>query len=309
MFEIYCPSSRRCGFGNNGQNSYVSMKTLRSVVVFSTFFLFFARAFLAWSSGAPAGANPNSFLPETRAAMPGPSPDAAELSHSPQKENAGQIRGEKEKLYFDIYWMGIYVGNATLDEVVDGGRATITSEVRSAPVISVLYKVEDHASSTVVDGKPVRFRIKQREGRYRSDKETVFDAATGKVTYFDYRKGIRAEHEVKKKPVWDVISGFYHLRTLLLEVGKTLSLDIFDSNKMLKTEIHVLRKEKVAFPNRGSVEAFVVKPVLRTEGLFKHKGDILIWLTQDDGRIPVRVETKVSIGKVVAQLKRVEVSR
>lgn len=114
---------------------------------------------------------------------------------------------------------------------------------------------------------------------------------------------------MKKRPVWDVISGFYHLRTLLLDVGETLSLDIFDSNKMLKTEVHVLRKEKVAFPGRGDVEALVVKPVLRTEGLFKHKGDILIWLTQDESRIPVRVETRVSIGKVVAQLKRVEVSR
>lgn len=244
--------------------------------------------------------------------MSGPSPDAVESSPSLQKlreEKAGQIRDAKEKLCFDIYWMGIYVGNATLEKVVDGDRSTITSEVRSAPVISVVYKVEDHASSTVVDGKPVRFRIKQREGRYRSDKETVFDTAAGKVTYFDYRKGIRAEHEVKKRPVWDVISGFYHLRTLLLDVGETLSLDIFDSNKMLKTEVHVLRKEKVAFPGRGDVEALVVKPVLRTEGLFKHKGDILIWLTQDESRIPVRVETRVSIGKVVAQLKRVEVSR
>ncbi|MEJ2696217.1 MAG: DUF3108 domain-containing protein [Candidatus Sulfobium sp.] len=222
---------------------------------------------------------------------------------------AGIFRSAGEKLYFDIYWMGIYVGNATLEETGRGAKVTITSEVHSAPVISVLYKVKDHASSTVVDGKPVNFRIRQREGRYRSDKETRFDPDNGRITYFDYRKGIKAEHEVENMRVWDVISGFYHLRTLALETGKTLSIDVFDSNKMLKAEAHVLRKEKVAFPGKGEVDAFVIKPVLRSEGLFKHRGDILIWLTGDKSRIPVRVETRVSIGKVVAELKRVEVAR
>lgn len=233
------------------------------------------------------------------------------LSFSPGgiKKGDGLLLREEEKLYFDIYWMGIYVGNATLDEVKEGGKVTITSEVHSADVISVVYKVEDHAQSTVVDGKPLKFRIRQREGRYRSDKETLFDPADGKITYFDYRKGIKAEHRVKKEPVWDVISGFYHLRTLLLQTGKTLSINVFDSNKMLKTDVHVMRKEKVAFPGRGEVEAFVVKPVLRTEGLFKHKGNILIWLTEDGNRVPVKVETKVAVGKVVALLKRIEISR
>ena len=181
----------------------------------------------------------------------------------------------------------------------------------SAPVISVLYKGEDHATSTLVDGKPLNFRIKQREGRYRSDKETFFDSSAGKIVYADYLKGIRTEHEVKMKdrPAWDVISGFYHLRTLALEAGKTLSLHVFDSNKMLKAEVHVLRREKVAFPGKGPMDAFVIRPVLKTEGLFKHKGSILIWLSADERRIPVRVETKVSIGKVVAELKKVEISR
>jgi hypothetical protein len=50
----------------------------------------------------------------------------------------------------------------------------------------------------------------------------------------------------------------------------------------------------------------VVKPVLKSEGLFHHKGDILVWLTDDEKKIPVKVETKVPIGTVRAELKRVE---
>lgn len=238
--------------------------------------------------------------------------DIATTSSTPagSETNAAAFKLSKEKLYFDIYWMGIYVGNAILEKDEYCGRTTMTSQVHSAPVISILYKVEDHATSTSVDGRPVNFRIKQREGRYRSDKETIFDSSDGKIVYHDYLKGIKTEREVKIKnrPAWDVISGFYHLRTLALEDGKTLSLHVFDSNKMLQAEVHVLRREKVAFPGKGMVDAFVVRPVLRTEGLFKHKGSILIWLSADERRIPLRVETKVSIGKVVAELKKVEIS-
>jgi Protein of unknown function (DUF3108) len=263
------------------------VKILRLVAAVSIFFVFPCLPLIS----RPAGA-------ATHAAITGEGGRNAEL-----------LQNAKEKFYYNIYWLGIFVGSATLTSVREGGTVTFTSEVHSAPVISVVYKVEDHASSREVAGMPENFRIKQMEGRYRSDKETLFDPAKGRITYTDYRKGIRAEHEVKNFPVWDVISGFYHLRTLLLETGKTVSLNVFDSNKMLKTEVHVLRKEKVAFPGRGDVDALVVKPMLRTEGLFKHKGEILIWLTDDVSRIPVKVETKVSIGKVVAELTRVEIVR
>jgi Protein of unknown function (DUF3108) len=291
------------------------MKILRLLAVISIFSLVPCHSLPVRSAAASDEAGPSSSSGRAVTCDKGGVADAGgagDSSHSLSghgKRNTGLLRDAKEKLYFDIYWMGIYVGNATLEGVNRGGRLTITSEVHSAPVISVLYKVEDHASSTVVDGRPVEFRIRQREGRYRSDKETLFDRAGRKITYIDYRKGIRAEHEVNKGPVWDVISGFYYLRTLLLQAGKTLSLNVFDSNKMLKTEVHVLRKEKIAFPGKGKVDAFVVKPVLRTEGLFKHKGDMLIWLTGDESRVPVRVETRVSIGKVVAELKRIEIAR
>jgi hypothetical protein len=56
----------------------------------------------------------------------------------------------------------------------------------------------------------------------------------------------------------------------------------------------------------GEVGAVVVKPVLKSEGLFQNKGDISIWLSDDGNRIPLRVETSVPIGKVVAELRKVE---
>lgn len=211
-------------------------------------------------------------------------------------------RFNNEKLSYDIYWLGIYVGNAVLEASNDKNTLQITSRINSASFISAFYKVEDYAESLIRDGRAIHFRIKQQEGRYRSDKETLFDISNKKVTYFDYLKSRKKEHSTDSV-VWDVISGFYYLRTLPLVIGKVIYIDVFDSNKFLKAEVSVLRKEKVKVSGIGEVATVVVKPDLKSEGLFHRKGDIFIWLTDDEKRIPVKVETKVPIGKIVAELK------
>jgi hypothetical protein len=220
----------------------------------------------------------------------------------PKKESFQIERIKKENLSYDIYWLGIYVGNAVLEAVNDKGTLHITSRINSTPFISTFYTVEDYAESLIRDGRSIHFRIKQREGRYKSDKETIFDVSNKKVIYFDYLKNKKKEYDIDSV-IWDVISGFYYLRTLPLVIGKVVYIDIFDSNKLLKAEVSVLRKEKIKVSGIGEVATVVVKPDLKSEGLFHRKGDIFIWFTDDEKRIPVKVETKVPIGKVVAELK------
>ena len=224
------------------------------------------------------------------------------------KEKAVQlVKSTKEKLSFDIRWLGIYVGKAILEATYDNGILRITSRAYSAPAISNFYKVEDNAESVIIEGVPVSFRIKQREGRYRSDKETLFDMNSRKVTYFNYLKGVKDEHILKDGVTWDIISGFFYLRTQPLDIGKTIYIDIFDSNKFYKAKVEVLRKEKIEIQNRGKVSTVIVKPELQSEGLFKRKGDILIWLTDDEKKIPVRVQTKVPVGNIIAELTSSEI--
>jgi hypothetical protein len=225
-----------------------------------------------------------------------------------QEDTCQVLKCKKEKLFYDIYWLGIYVGRAVLEAIYDKEALRITSRANSASFISAFYTVEDYAESLVLNGKAARFRIKQREGRYKSDKETIFDLNNGKVTYFDYLKGKKNERSLDGV-VWDVISGFYYLRAQPLMIGKVVFIDVFDSNKLLKAEVSVLRKERIRVSGRGEVRAIVVKPDLKSEGLFHKKGDVFIWLTDDEARIPVRLETRVPIGRVVAELKKSEIQK
>ncbi len=219
------------------------------------------------------------------------------------------INFKREKFSYDIYWLGIYVGGAIVEAVNEGDIIRITSQVHSAPVISAFYRVEDYAESRVKDGRPFNFRIRQREGKYRSDKETIFDAGSGKITYYDYLKGIKDEHVVTDNVFWDVISGFYYLRTKELEPEKTVFVDIFDSNKMLNAEVNVLGLGRVKMPEKGEIDAIIIRPILKSNGLFQHKGDIRVWLSKDENKMPVRVETSVPIGKVTAELRQIETEK
>ena len=195
------------------------------------------------------------------------------------------------------------MGRARLEAVPDGETLTIRSETHSAALISTFYKVEDYVESRIVDGRAATFRITQREGKYRSNKEVFFDSDNGTVTYIDHLKDVTKEHPMTGPALWDVISAFYYVRTQPLIVGQTVCLKVFDSNKFLAVEIDVLAKEKVSLSDGREVDTVKIRPVLKSDGIFQKKGDILIWLTDDTKRTPVRVETEVPVGKVVAQLK------
>jgi hypothetical protein len=235
-----------------------------------------------------------------------------EPAHSPGDNTAasGPVQMasySREKLYYDIYWMGIYAGKAFLEAENKNGIFRITSRVQSAPVISAFYKVEDFAESIVTNGLPFKLRLKLQEGTHTSDKETVFDMGNRKITFINYLKGKKKEYDIPNDSVWDILSGFYFIRTRKLEAGKTAYVEIFDSNKFFRAEVNILNKETLQIPGIGEVSTLVIKPELKSEGLFKKTGDIFIWLTDDDRKIPVRVETRISVGNVVAELKGIEI--
>lgn len=209
----------------------------------------------------------------------------------------------RERLTFSLYWSGIHVGTATLEAVRGDDTSSITSVVHSNAVISAFYKVEDRAEARVVKGRPASFTLLQSEGKHRGNKETIFEPERNKVTYINHRDKSRQEYDMSGKLLWDVITGFYYLRRQPLEIGKSVYINMFDSNKFLNAEVKVLRREMVELEDGQEISTIIVEPVLNSEGLFQKSGNILVWLTDDERRMPVRMETKLKIGRVTAKLK------
>lgn len=211
-----------------------------------------------------------------------------------------------EKFIYDLTWMGIKAGKAQLEWIDDGDKVKIVSTAKSADWVSVFYTVDDRVESSLFKssyssiGQPLNYRIRLREGRHRKNKEVVFDHKSGKVTYIDHLKNKMKEFNLPAF-VFDPLSSFFYVRTMKLRVGESVFITIFDSKKVWDVEIQVLRREKISLPI-GTFNTIVIKPLMKSEGIFYRKGDIFIWLTDDEKRIPVKVQTKVPVGSINATL-------
>jgi Protein of unknown function (DUF3108) len=212
-----------------------------------------------------------------------------------------------EKFVYDLTWTGVKAGTASLELTSEGSKTKITSRAQSADWVSVFYTVDDRVESVFLwnpslssQMKQLSYKLKTREGKHRKHKEVIFDPYKNKGVYIDYLSNKKKEYDLPS-PVFDPLSSFYYVRSLNLVVGKSVFVTIFDSKKVWDVEVQVLRKEKISIPE-GTFETIVVKPLMKSEGIFSRKGDILIWLTDDAKHIPVQMQTKVVVGSITATL-------
>jgi len=80
-----------------------------------------------------------------------------------------------------------------------------------------------------------------------------------------------------------------------------ISIPTHDNEKSYDMVVKVLRRERVEVP-AGKFDCVLVEPVLKSEGIFKAKGQMLVWLSDDERRIPVQVKSKVPIGSISVSL-------
>jgi hypothetical protein len=212
-----------------------------------------------------------------------------------------------EKLVFDLTWTGVKAGTATLEIVNEKGNTRIISTARSADWVSVFYTVDDrteavlkNAKVPILIGLPVNYRIKLKEGRHRRDKEVIFDHANRQAIYINHLENGKKTYKISEN-ILDPLSSFYYVRTLNFEVGKSLYVNVFDSKKLWNVEVQVLRREKIR-TELGEFNTVVIKPLMKSEGIFNKKGDIYIWLTDDQKRIPVKMQSRVAVGSITATL-------
>jgi hypothetical protein len=211
-----------------------------------------------------------------------------------------------EKLDYDLTWTGIKAGTASQEIVTENGETKIVSIARSADWISVFFPVEDRIESvlTITPGSkfglPKLYSMKIREGSHRRDKEIYFDHAKGVAHYKDNLNGDKRELPISASTL-DTLSSFYFVRTLKLDVGKSVYLTILDNMKTWNVEVQVLRKEKIK-TKLGTFDTIVIKPLMQSEGIMERKGEMLIWLTDDSRLLPVKMKTKVKVGSITATL-------
>ena len=212
-----------------------------------------------------------------------------------------------ERLEFDISYAGITAGHAVQQVKRNGNEVLILSTARSADWLKYFFPVEDRVESILAAAVPPQlfgasrlYRERIREGRTRRQKDAVFNRRKLEVTTRDYLGKNETVQKISPQ-THDMLSSFFYVRTIPLQVGTPVFIDIYDCKRLWNTEIQVLRREEIEVPV-GRFRAIVIKPMLKSEGIFNRTGEIVIWLSDDDRRIPLQVKSKVKVGSITVTL-------
>lgn len=259
----------------------------------------------------PAGSSGDPGAPDsaTAAAVQGAVPAEKEFVWQETPNSAFSCG---EKLEFRIRWGMLKVGDAMMHvsgiEDFNGRYAYhLVVTARSYPFFDAFYKVRNQ-DETWIDRASIcslKSEKKQDEGGFVRNAATVFDHVNGKYYFSETdASGNTSKREGSVPPfVQDPLSALYRIRTYKIEVGKEYCFEAFSSDRTYPLRVCVYRKERIKVP-AGEFECFVVEPFLaKNDGLFKAAGNLLIWLTADEKKMPVLMKSKIFVGSITAELK------
>jgi hypothetical protein len=218
-----------------------------------------------------------------------------------------------EKISLEISWTLFKAGVAVIETIGDlqigdkdviGYRATL----ESADYFENIYKLKDVLDSYISKetNLPVKYVLKQRESGQSVDDLQLFDHDSLK-TYFWYnrlKKGKTKKRELEAytpKYFMDSFSAVQFVRGLPLKVGSVFEFPVITRTKVWLFSAKVEGIETANYLGKD-VKAFKIKAETKYPGVLKKKGDILLWMTADEKRVPLRLEAKIKIGTVKANL-------
>jgi hypothetical protein len=231
---------------------------------------------------------------------------SSSLSEKSKDFPAGSLLPEKEELTYQLTWLGILAGTAKLsvsEKTIKWNKVVyhITSQADSSEFLSLIYRVEDRVN-TYIDAAgfyPLYYSINQREGHYKANRTIIFDQKNTRASFI---KNIDPPMEYFVPPaVQDPLSSFFYVRRQGLKPGNSIYVDTFSGNKTYRVEVQIIKRERIK-TIFGTTDTILIKPILNFHGIFRHKGNIYIWLTDDERKLPVRMKTEIVFGSVSATL-------
>lgn len=214
-----------------------------------------------------------------------------------------------EKLTYGLFWEVVPAGTAVLEvlpiEDIAGVKAYHFSiTVKTNPALDKIYTVRDYIDSYVDTdfSHTLLYKQKQREGRSKHDITVRVDWNKAQAQYENFGK--------KSKPIsippgtFDMLSVFYAFRLHYLAEGMTLEAPVTDGKKCVIGKAHIIDKERIKVADRV-YDTLLIKPELKEVGGVFNRGKhsrLEIWITSDRRKIPVRVESKVAVGRFIAEL-------
>ena len=229
------------------------------------------------------------------------------FSFDAQREDAFQT-GEWFK--FRVHYGLINAGYATLevqDGVINNRKVYhVIGKGYSTGMSRFFFKVDDLYESYFdkVTGNPYKYIRKIDEGGYTKNQEGFFNQASDRVLVKDY------ENKTEKTLVipnntQDIVSTFYYLRNYptinKLKVGESVAIDMFFDEETTKFKLKFIGREDLN-TKFGVIPTMIFRPLVQSGRVFKEQEALTVWISDDDNKIPVRIQANLTVGSIKADL-------
>jgi hypothetical protein len=198
-----------------------------------------------------------------------------------------------------------HVARGTDDPVV----LRLTGDVLSKGLFPRIagFKFHQHVESTA-DVEPLTALHTDKveeQGKHSRVLEAVFDHKTHKVTWSERSPNPQSGAFDFTEPIQDVLTVIYYLRTQKLAVGDSFDVPVTDAGRVFRLSVRAV-EEKEIDSVLGKVKTIRIEPALFGDIALVHaRGQLSIWLTEDDRHLPVRAQLKLDLGTFDIKLKRV----
>lgn len=231
-------------------------------------------------------------------------------------ENRAFKAGEKVvyKIYYNWNFVWLAAGEVTF-EVKDLGKQYHLSVVgKTYPSYEWFYKVEDKYD-TFIDKETLLPSVSIRdihEGNYTLYDKITFDKNRNVAQSMRGRSKEKAkltEYQVESC-MHDILSIIYFTRNLdfnNMEEGAQIPIKIFMDEETWPLAVRYKGKDdKKRIRGMGKFRAIEFSPELISGQYFEEGDEMRVWVSDDKNRLPLLIESPVSVGSVKAVLKEYE---
>ena len=227
--------------------------------------------------------------------------------------NTTFLNGEEViyKVFYQWNFIWINAGEVVFRVLETPTHYKITADGYTRGAYDKIYPVDDHYE-THLNKKtllPDYYMQELHEGKYNRYEKYHFDQDNRKVTAW---KGKFKDAELRKKEVavnacmHDLLSILYYVRNLdfnTFEPGQTMPVEIFMGKEYPLTVRVIDKNIEQRVHGKGKYLTHLFSPEVIVGELFKESDQMKIWVSADSNKIPVLIESPLSVGKIKAVIK------
>ena len=209
---------------------------------------------------------------------------------------------------YEAEWHLITAGTSTVKMEAAGNVRKVTATAESRGAVNVIFPVHDRFEARFDPRTFCSLSIfkHSEEGSHKRETTIVFDPARKKSVLDEKNLKTGETKHVENDAAGcatDVITGFYYLQSLPLQIGSTYEFPISDG-KTTMVRATVEKREQVKLPAGNFSAVLVVAEAIN--GPLQGRGRVWVWYSDDTGHIPVQMRAKLGWGTLLFRLQKIE---